>query len=283
MAARPLDLSVGERPNGINRPFRARRCGPGGVDPGAPCAGPARVERGSLGLHPLVDSAAGAWSHCHQVPNAGSRLSVATAGARVVTTAAVAALVVATGGSAAAQSASGPVAWTVSSGEVGVRCRLTVGGSFDAVTSALSGTLRGGPPGAFEGQLQVDLASLDTGIGLRDEHLRGSYLEIDRGPAFRHAVLSAIALREPLPAGRGRHETAFSGRLTLHGVDRTVEGEAALERRGGRMRVAATLRLSLEAFDIPPPRYLGVGVRDEIRITVAFKAAPSGAAPENGP
>ena len=212
-------------------------------------------------------------------------MSVRTAGARVVTTAAVAALVVATGGSAAAQPASGPVAWTVSSGEVGVRCRLTVGGSFDAVTSAISGALRSGPPGAlaFEGRLQVDLASLDTGIGLRDEHLRGSYLEIDRGPAFRHAVLSAIALREPLPAGRGRHETAFSGRLTLHGVDRAVEGEAALERRGGRMRVAATLRLSLEAFDIPPPRYLGVGVRDEVRITVAFEAAPSGAAPENGP
>ena len=200
-----------------------------------------------------------------------------------MTAAAVAAFVVAAGGSVAAQSA--PAAWTVSSGDVRVRCRMTVGGSFDAVTSALSGTLRGSPrgTGAFEGALRVDLASLETGIGLRDEHLRGSYLETDRGPAFRQAVLSGIALREPLSDGRGRHETTFAGRLTLHGVEREVAGEAAMERGERRLRVEATLSLSLESFDIPPPRYLGVGVRDEVRITVVFDAAPAVATRANGP
>ena len=199
-----------------------------------------------------------------------------------MTATAVAAFVVAAGGSVAAQSAP---AWTVSSGDVRVRCRMTVGGSFDAITSALSGTLRGSPRGAvaFEGELRVDLAGLETGIGLRDEHLRANYLEIERGPAFRHAVLSGIALREPPPDGRGLHETTFTGRLTLHGVERRVEGEATMERRDGRMRVEATLPLSLEAFGIPPPRYLGVGVRDEVRITVTFEAAPSGATRANGP
>lgn len=126
------------------------------------------------------------------------------------------------------------------------------------------------------------MASLDTGIGLRDDHLRGSYLEVERGPAFRLAVLSGIALREPPPDRDSHHETAFTGTLTLHGVEREVEGEAALRRRDGRMRVEATLSLSLEAFDIPPPRYLGVGVRDEVRITVTFDASPSGAARANG-
>ena len=202
-----------------------------------------------------------------------------------MTAAAVAAFVAVAGGYVAAQSTSGSDAWTVASGDVRVRCRMTVGGSFDAVTSALSGTLRGGPrgTGAFEGELRVDLASLETGIGLRDEHLRGSYLEVERGPAFRHAVLSGIVLREPLPEGRGRHETTFAGRLTLHDVERQVEGESSMERRDGRMRVEASLSLSLEAFDIPPPRYLGVGVRDEVRITVTFEAAPSGATGANGP
>ena len=160
---------------------------------------------------------------------------------------------------------------------------MTVGGSFDAITSALAGTLRGGPSGtgAVDGRLRVDLATLGTGIGLRDGHLRERYLEIDRGPAYRHAVLSGITLRESLPDGDGRRETAFTGTLTLHGVEREIEGEAALRRSGGRLRVEATLSLSLEAFDIPPPRYLGVGVRDEVRITVAFDASPSGTARAN--
>ena len=184
------------------------------------------------------------------------------------------------GGPAAGRSPSAPAAWTVSSGDVRVRCRMTVGGSFDAITSALAGTLRGGSTGRVEadGELRVDLSTLGTGIGLRDDHLRGSYLEVERGPAFRYAVLTGIALHEPLPGGDGRHETAFTGTLALHGVEREVEGEAALRRRDGRLRVEATLSLSLEAFDIPPPRYLGVGVRDEVRITVAFEASPSGTA-----
>ena len=191
---------------------------------------------------------------------------------------------VAAGGGAATQSPSAPAGWTVSSGDVRVRCRMTVGGSFDAITSALAGTLRGGPRGTVEvdGELRVDLATLGTGIALRDDHLRDSYLEIERGPAFRHAVLTGITLRESLPDGDGRHETAFTGTLTLHGVEREIEGEAALRRRDGRLHVEATLSLSLEAFDIPPPRYLGVGVRDEVRITIAFDASPSGGARTNG-
>ena len=174
--------------------------------------------------------------------------------------------------------------WTVASGEVQVRCRLTVGGSFDAVTPDISGSLQQTAPDAasFAGELRVNLATLDTGIGLRNEHLRATYLETERGPDFGQAVLSGIELDAALPVGAGRHETRFSGTLWLHGVERPVEGEAELRRRDGRMQVEAAFSLSLEAFGIPPPRYLGIGVRDAIRVTVRFEAAggdtPSGGA-----
>ena len=192
----------------------------------------------------------------------------------------VAALLVAAPGLAGAQPTPASAAWTVASGDVRVRCRMTIGGSFDAVASSLSGILRGsaGYAAQVAGELRVDLATLDTGIGLRDDHLRANYLEVERGPEFRYAVLSGIVLDDPLPAGGDRHETTFTGRLTLHGVRRTVEGEAELRRRNGRLRVEATLSLSLEAFDIPPPRHLGVGVRDEVAITVTFDTAPAGTA-----
>ena len=175
-------------------------------------------------------------------------------------------------------------AWTVTSGEVRVRCRLTVGGSFEAVTAALSGHLRdsAGAADPHPDALRVDLATLDTGIGLRDTHLRERYLEVARGPEFRHAVLTDIALAEPLPAAGGRHETSFAGSLALHGVERPIRGEAELQREDGRIRVEAEFSLRLDAFDIPPPRYLGVGVRDEITIAVRFVATRSAEAPRNG-
>lgn len=175
--------------------------------------------------------------------------------------------------------------WTLTSGEVRVRCRLTVGGSFDAVTSGVSGALRledaGGP--AVPGAVRVRLDSLDTGIGLRNTHLRETYLEVHRGEAFREAVLTAVELAEPFPPGARDHETGFRGSLSLHGVERRIEGDVRLGRRDGRVRVEAEFPLSLAEFAIPPPRYLGVGVRDEVQVTVTLEAAvvpdPGGAPP----
>ena len=175
---------------------------------------------------------------------------------------------------AGAQTSPGVGSWTVSAGDVRVRCPLTVGGSFDAVTSSLSGALRpSASDAAFSGELRVELATLDTGIALRNGHLRDDYLEVERGPDFRQAVLSGIVLDDPPPGGGGRRETRFSGSLALHGVRRAIEGEAELRRRDGRIQVEAVFRLSLEAFGIPPPRYLGIGVRDDVEITVRFEAA----------
>lgn len=182
------------------------------------------------------------------------------------------ALVLVCPGAAAAQAA-GTESWSIAAGDVRVRCRMTIGGSFDAVTSALSGTLRGEPlDPRYTGELRVDLATLDTGIGLRNEHLRNSYLELGRGPEFLHAVLSGIVLAATPLAYDRRHKTRFSGTLTLHGVQQMVEGEAELRGRNGRIQVEAAFSLSLEAFDIPPPRYLGIGVRDAIDVTVRFDA-----------
>ena len=181
----------------------------------------------------------------------------------------------------AGPAAYGVQSWSVASGTVTVRCRLTIGGGFDAVTSAVAGSLRRRTPeaGSYSGELRVDLSVLDTGIELRNEHLRSTYLELDRGPEFRDAVLSGIVLDEPPPAGDSRHETRFSGRLTLHGVQRAVAGEAELRRRNGRMQVEAEFSLSLEAFDIPPPRYLGIGVRDTIEVRVRFEATDGETSP----
>jgi len=191
------------------------------------------------------------------------------------------ALVSALAAPAGAQTSPGVGSWTVSGGDVRVRCRLTVGGSFDAVTSSLSGALRpSANDAAFSGELRVELATLDTGIALRNGHLRGDYLEVERGPDFREAVLSGIVLDDPPPGGGGRRETGFSGSLALHGVRRAIEGEAELRRRDGRIQVEAVFRLSLEAFGIPPPRYLGIGVRDDVEITVRFEAVGVGTPPD---
>ena len=192
---------------------------------------------------------------------------------------AAATLLLATLGTVGARPATAEEVWRLTSGNVQVRCRLTVGGSFDAVTSAVSGTLRqAGPDASYAGALRVDLLPLDTGIELRDTHLRETYLEVARGKQYRYAVLTGITLAAPLPLGATRHETRFSATLSLHGVEQAVAGEAELSRRDETIRVQAAFPLSIEAYDIPPPRYLGVGVRDEVNVRVTFDAVGGNAA-----
>ena len=161
--------------------------------------------------------------------------------------------------------------WRVGQGDVRVICPMTIGGSFDAKTNALSGSLTASASGSpvFDGSLSVDLRTLDTGIGLRNEHLRENYLETGKGWAFDTARLSQIDLKgfnADAPEGKG----SFTGLLTLHGVTKTVTGAVDVRQVGAGLRVKASFPVNLSDYSIRKPRYLGIGVKDIVQVEVAF-------------
>jgi len=163
--------------------------------------------------------------------------------------------------------------WRVVRGDVRVLCPLTIGGSFEARAEGVTGRLavKSAQPAAYEGELTLPLSSLDSGIDLRNEHMKNNYLEIGRGPGFDTAVLSGITLADLDAAGVGG-KTRFSGNLTVHGVMRRVEGTAEIKRSDTSVKVTARVPVRLADFGIPAPRYLGVGVRDEVQVTVSLDA-----------
>ena len=165
--------------------------------------------------------------------------------------------------------------WRVARGDVRVACPMTVGGSFEAKTGAIQGTVTTGAAGApLGGELSVDLATLDTGIGLRNEHLKKNYLEVERGQGFDHAVLSQIRLGDADPqAIQGK--TAFTGTFLLHGTTKPVSGQATIRRDGKDVRIEASFPVSVSAFGIEKPQYLGVGVRDQVTVNVSLTASPA--------
>jgi polyisoprenoid-binding protein YceI len=161
----------------------------------------------------------------------------------------------------------------VTGASVAVKCPLTVGGSFEAKTNALSGQLVVDPKkaGAIDGTLAVDLRTLQTGIGLRDNHMREGYLEVQKGDGFQAATLSRIQLDgiDPvLPVGKAN----FRGYLTLHGQEREVTGTADIRRSGSDLKVSASFPVKVSDFAIASPTYLGVGVRNEVTVAVNFHA-----------
>ena len=173
---------------------------------------------------------------------------------------------IATAGAAVAQDA-----YRVSGGEVTVVCPLTVGGSFEAKTKNVTGEVAAAPSdsGTVQGAVKVDLQTLQTGIGLRDRHMRENYLEVAKGPEF------AVATIEGIRVEKKEGKTAFNGTLLLHGQRKEISGTADVKEQDGRLRVQAQFPLSVSQFSIPKPTYLGVGVKDEIQVKVLMTAEPA--------
>jgi polyisoprenoid-binding protein YceI len=162
--------------------------------------------------------------------------------------------------------------YAITGGKVAVVCSLTVGGSFEATTKSLSGELSV-PPAAgdavvLQGALHVDFQTLETGIGLRDRHMRRDYLQVERGQDFSAATFTELRIEKM------DGKTTFTGTLRLHGQSKRVSGTAELQRRDGSVRVQARFALRMSEFQIPIPAYLGVGVRDEMQVSVTLTAVP---------
>ena len=168
-----------------------------------------------------------------------------------------------------------PASLQLARGEVRLVCPLTIGGSFEVKTMAVAGSLSlvGAHPPAYSGDISVDLHTLDTGIGLRNTHLRDRYLEVDKGDGFDKAVVSGIQLAEVDPdTFQGR--TSFTGTLLVHGVRKPIAGQVQIRRSRSAVRAEASFPVTLADYGIAKPQYLGVGVKNEVQVRVTFDLTP---------
>jgi hypothetical protein len=152
---------------------------------------------------------------------------------------------------------------------------MTVGGSFEARTSSLIGSITLGAPGSTSSapaaSFAVDLRTLDTGIDLRNEHLRRNYLEVDKGEGFDKASLSEIQLGD-INVETLEGKTSFTAALLLHGIKKPVKGQVEIRRSPTGILVDATFPVTLADYGIPKPQYLGVGVKSQVQVKVSLAA-----------
>lgn len=97
----------------------------------------------------------------------------------------------------------------------------------------------------------LDLETLDTGIRLRNKHMRDSYLETDLHPfaEFKGRLAAVPKLEPDTPVA-----VRASGRFNLHGVDRDIEVEGTLELRNGDLHLEAGWDLRLQDYGIDVPK-----------------------------
>ena len=135
--------------------------------------------------------------------------------------------------------------------------------------------------GQVTGELKVDIASFNTGIDMRDHHMKEKYLEVEKFPTATLAIKKAtIGDTASLPK-----DIDFEGELTLHGVAQPVKGKAHVEKQGADFTFTANFPVKITDHKIDIPTYGGIKIADEVTVEVASKAtevASAASAPAAG-
>ena len=144
--------------------------------------------------------------------------------------------------------------------------------SFDGVTDQIDGYLYWEGEKMFEknSQLQfdVDLNTVETGIGKRDRDMR-DVLATDKWPVttFKGTISEYSKIDSSVTAYR----VTSKGTIFIHGVERELEVPAIVVREGDQMHVTARFMVLLKDFDIEAPSLAAfVKVSQEIHLKVDF-------------
>ena len=148
--------------------------------------------------------------------------------------------------------------------------------SFDGKTNQVSGLIECDPENLENPvsiRIEVDLASLDTGIKLRNKHMRKNHLETKKYPK---AVFTAdrISERSSLSLVAGEPVTFHvTGNFELHGITRevtaTVEATLNLE---GDLEIVSRFDVLLSDYKIKRPRFLLLKLDETQKVTIKVTA-----------
>ncbi len=159
--------------------------------------------------------------------------------------------------------------------------RFTSSAPMETVTGKTrnaSGFLDLDPSGAGDGahgEVHVDLASLRTGIDLRDKHMREDHLETSRYPEAIFTLSSLTLPSGGLPDDK-RTRVSVKGTFKLHGVERSIDPETYLTLHrtsaGTSLKIESDFSVSLSDYQIKRPQFLLLRLAEEQHVHVELLA-----------
>ena len=155
--------------------------------------------------------------------------------------------------------------------------------SFDGKTREVVGSLEFDPDQLSDSvtvRIEVDLTSLDTGIGLRNKHMRQNHLETDEYPK---AVFAGGTILESSASALEAEPVTLklAGTFELHGVTREVTVDVEIARNeDGSVHVVSRFEVKLSDYEIKRPKFLMLKLDEVQKVTVDVKAVPMALAPD---
>jgi polyisoprenoid-binding protein YceI len=114
----------------------------------------------------------------------------------------------------------------------------------------------------------VPIATVDTGIALRDEHMRDTYVQAAQFPDLVLSVPKA-GLTWPTPGGE-RTTGTVTAAFTTHGVTKQVPVTYQIDPSKSGVTVKASFPFNVTEHNIEIPTYLGVTILPDMRAEVVL-------------
>jgi polyisoprenoid-binding protein YceI len=139
--------------------------------------------------------------------------------------------------------------------------------AFDGKTSDVNGTIVADPanPSAASVLVNINVDSLDTGVGMRNNEMRSRYLETKK---FGTATFKSISVAGPASIAPNQPaDINVTGDLTLHGVTKrmTIPVRVVLI-PDGRIHATTNFKIHMPDFGISVPHNVLVTVNDEVPV-----------------
>lgn len=148
----------------------------------------------------------------------------------------------------------------------------------DAVgtTGAVTGQLSLTPDGevlADASKITVDLRTLATDSGMRDQFIKQNTLQTSRFPTAVFIPTDIEGVPNPLPAS-GEHTFKLTGLMTVHGVQKEITWDVTARRAANELLGKASTKVKFADFGMTAPRVATVlSITDEIRLELDLAAS----------
>ncbi|MDH5642866.1 MAG: YceI family protein [Gemmatimonadota bacterium] len=118
---------------------------------------------------------------------------------------------------------------------------------------------------------EVELNALDTGINLRNRHMRERFLESDN---FPYSIYSG-AIDSVHTLAATSWTVYSSGTFTIHGVEKPTAISCPVSRAGEGFHVRCNFDVLLSDHEIPIPSFMGIAVKDLVHVELDFYLTPA--------
>lgn len=125
-------------------------------------------------------------------------------------------------------------------------------------------------PSESELYFEVDLNTVDTGIGLRNRHMREDYLHTDK---YRYATYSG-KFSEIKKNDDNSFDVSVSGEIFIHGVTQPLDVKGKMTKIDSGFKISTQFEVKLTDHDIEVPSFMFLKIDEVMQLILEFYVEP---------